>query len=315
MDRRAAITYGLTGQSLELYPPEWTAGAPSSVTFAVYEGTQSDDDAVQFSGSGSVDTVSTTLDASAGAAQHAATGGRRRVPLTATTNIVQGRDYLITNAVGQRERVRVATISSGAYVEVEHDLAYDYVSTDTFVGLRMTAAIDNTFAVTESALNYPESPYRVLWTYTVGGIVRKHWSAFDLVRAARKHGVTVEDLFGEWPTILHQIGNRERLSAGRDAIEAGWRRFVTDLKLAGIDPNAIRDPEMVDQLVKESALMTFADRGECPPNRDPEQWTRERAAIYKRDLEKVISGNKLLLSEGLDGAITTEPARAGWFVS
>lgn len=61
--------------------------------------------------------------------------------------------------------------------------------------------------------------------------------------------------------------------------------------------------------------MTAGDRGEAPPGRDSEQWGRERAAIYKRDLEKAISGNKLIVSQSLGGEITADPVRPGWFSS
>jgi len=315
VDRRASITFGVTGQSVELYPPEWVAGAPSSVTFAVYTATQSNDDDPEFSDSGDVDPVSTTLDGSAGAAQHAAAGGRRRVPLTATTSIVQGRDYLVTNAANQRERVRVTAISSGAYVEVEHDLAYDYASGATFVGLLMSADIDDTFAATESALNTPDQPYRVLWTYTAGGVERRLWTYFDLVRQAKKHGVTVDALLGEWPTLLYQLGKDERGRAADRAISAAWDQVQLDLESAGLDPNSLRDGGKLDMLVKKSALMVFGNRGEGPPGRDTEQWQRERFADYKSTLEKLVSGNKLIRSEGTEGGISTDPVRPGWFSS
>lgn len=315
MDRRAAITYGVTGQSLELYPPEWAAGVPSAATFKVWEGGDGDDQAVEFEGSATVDSVSTTLDGAAGAARHAATGGRRRIPLTATTNIVKGREYLVENANGQVERVKVVAIASGDYVDVQHDLAYDYASGATFKGLRMTAAVDATFVATEAKLNDPTEPYRVLWTYTLGGVTRKHWTQFDLVRAAKQHGVTVQSLFGAWPSILQQFSPEERLVAGADLIDEAWSRVETDLKLNGIDPNSVRDPSLIDVLVKEAAMEVLGRRGDCPLGRDLEQFLKESSAIYHRDLERAISGNRLLVSQGTEGEITSDPVRPGWFTS
>jgi hypothetical protein len=71
--------------------------------------------------------VSTTLDASAAA-------GQKVIPLTATTGIVAGGEYLIRKADGSyQEVVKVASISAGVSVTAHNNLARAYVSTDLFI--------------------------------------------------------------------------------------------------------------------------------------------------------------------------------------
>ncbi len=312
---RQIITFGQTGQTLALVPPEVYDGAPTAVSVDVFAGTVENDGTADFSPTPTVDATSTTTDAAAGISQHAAAGGRKRIPLTSTSGVAVGKSYLIQNLVGQRELVRVVSLSSNDYVDVEHDLANDYPTGSAFLGCEITAPVNDTWAATKSRLNYPDDPYRVRWVYTVAGVTRRHWTYADLVHVPGKHGVTVGSLLGEWPTLLYQLSREERIASADRLIGAAWDRVVYDLEMAGIDQSTLRDAAKVDMLVKEAALMIAGERGECPPGRDSEQWARERAAIYRRDLEKSISGNRLIRSEGVDSAIATDAPRAGWFVS
>src|SRR3990167_4344239 len=102
----AVLVYGQNSQALEFYSPvaEVIAeGAPTSATFDVYRGTESNDNTAQFSGTATLDATSTTVAAATGYSQTA----RNKAFLTALTNIVGGRRYLLTNelAVAQREVV------------------------------------------------------------------------------------------------------------------------------------------------------------------------------------------------------------------
>src|SRR3990167_4487361 len=100
----AVLVYGQNSQALEFYSPvaEVIAeGAPTSATFDVYKGTESNDNTAQFSGTATLDATSTTFAAASGYSQAA----RNKASLTALTNIVAGRRYLATNelAIAQRE--------------------------------------------------------------------------------------------------------------------------------------------------------------------------------------------------------------------
>src|SRR5688572_24765729 len=123
-----ALIYGLTGQTFEVYPAMAEVvrdGAPASAaTYAVYRGTQSNDEAALFSGTATLDATSTTFDAASGYGQT----NRNKASLTATTNVVVGRRYLATNALGQREVIVPRLIASADYIEAEEPLAYDYAN-------------------------------------------------------------------------------------------------------------------------------------------------------------------------------------------
>lgn len=318
MDRRVAVAFGLTGQTVEFYPPEATEGVPSAATCSVYQGSLSDDDLPEFSPAVTIDATSLALSGSSGHFQHGGTGGRKRIWLASTAGLAARRRYLLQNAISQREVVRLVEVSASGtiYATAEYDLAYDYpLTTSSLLGLRMTFPVDATWVANEAKLNHPGEPYRVLWSYTVGGVARRHWTQIDLVRAPKQHGVTADSLLGDWPTLLYQLGEEERATDADRAIRAASDRVFLDLELAGVDPNSLRDSGKLDMLVKMAALEVFARSGTCPPNRDIEQWVRETSAIYKRDLEKMLGGNVLVRSEGTGGGITPDPIRAGWFLS
>lgn len=314
---RASIIYGLTGQVLEFYPPEWAAGVPgAAATFRVWAAHQSDDDTPEFQGTATMDTVSLQITGASGYSQVSAAGGRKRLLMSSTTGLVVDRFYTVENGDSQRELVRTRLVKPNTYVDVEYDLQNDYpnAASSLLKGFRQAATVDGTFVVTESKLNYPEKPYRVQWTYTLGGIVRRHLSLFDLVRAPKKHGVTGYDFVGLWPTLFHQLDRDKRGQSGDYLVKEGWKRVQKDLMLDGVDPNSIHDT-LLDELVIAAAVLTAAESGKAPPGRDLEVFVRERTAIYHRDKEKAISGNHLIVSQNTEGAITQDPKRPGWFAS
>lgn len=317
MGRRFAAVFGLTGQVIEFYPPEATEGVPSAATCTVYRGGQSNDEDAELAPAVTIDSTSITLSGTSGYAMHSGAGGRKRLTLPNVSGLATRRRYLLQNGNQQREVVRLAEVSaSSLYADVEYDLAYDYpLTVSSLLGLRMTWTVDATWVADEANLSGPASPYRVLWQYTVAGAVRRHWTLLDLVRQARQHGVTADSLLGDWPSLLYQIGPDDRVYAAERAIASAWDRVSYDLEMAGLDPDALRDSGKLDMLVREASLEVFARQGEAPANRDLEQWVRETSAIYKRDLEKAIAGNRLLRAEGTDSAISTDPPSAGWFTS
>lgn len=312
---RIALTYGLTGQVVDFYPPEAAEGVPSSASCSIWTATQSNDDTAELTPTPTIDSVSLTVNGASGHFNHAVS--RKRIFLSATTNLATRRQYIAQNLVSQREVFRCAAISSSGtvYTDSEHDLVHDYPVGSSVLGIRLYFTIDSTWVATESNLNDPEEPYRVRWRYTIAGIPREHWTYLDLVRVAKKHGVTVESLLKEWPSLWYQLPQEDRVMSAQYLIASGWEQVETDLRLAGIDPNSLRDSGLLDVLVKESTMEVLGRRGEAPPGRDVEQFSREAAARYRRDFEKAVAGNKLTRSEGTEGNITAEPVRAGWFTS
>lgn len=317
MDRRASIVYGKTGQVVEFYPPEAVEGVPSVATVSVWAGTQSNDDTAEYSPTPTIDATSITMDAAGGFFNHEVS--RKRLFLPNVSGLVVARSYLAQNLVSQREVVRLSRISSSApiCVDGEHDLVHDYPIGSSLLGMRIYFTVDPTWVADESNINPYDLPYRVRWRYTVAGVVRDHWTYLDLVTVAKQHGVTVESLLEEWPTLWYQLGPDDRVAEAGSLIRAAWDRVEMDLRLAGTDPNTLRDSGMLDMLVRAAAMEVLGrQRGTCPPGRDLEQFIRESAAIYHRDFEKAVAGNKLTrAADNGTGAIDSDPVRVGWFTS
>src|SRR3990167_5217862 len=106
MDRTFDAIYGVTGQVVEVYPPEADEGIPSSATASVFDGTRSLDETADFSPAVTIDSVSTTVDVASGYSE----SSRIKLSLAATTNIVIGRQYLLENTDQQREIATPARI-------------------------------------------------------------------------------------------------------------------------------------------------------------------------------------------------------------
>ncbi len=314
MNDRQAIIYGLTGQEVEFYPwREWPEGVPSAAaTYSVWRGADGDDqDSVSgMSGTATMDTTSLALDDSAGPSQ----ANRRKIPLASTTGAVIGRWYVLENAHGQRELVKVTKVVSADYVEVEHELVHEYVTTtSTLKGFRQVFTVDATWVATEDNLNNPRLPYRVRWAYTVASKARRGWTYIDLVRKAKGHSVSRAALLRDDPDLAHQMPRGEE--SIEDFIGAGWERLQNDLEMDGFHPNEITEGPMLDRLVKLSTRLVIAEDGIVPPARDPETVVRERFSAYRRDYDKATTGMRLKISQDRSGAITDDPDRETFFTS
>lgn len=307
MDKRTAIIYGVTGQTLEVYPPEGTPSA--AATYSIWKGSQGDDQTALLTGTATADTLSLTLDASSGYSQ----ANRRKVSVSATTGATVGRLYRLTNVDGQSEIIRISRVVSADYVETDADLAYDYSTSATFKGYRQTISVDNTFAATEGNLNIAEHPYRVLWSYAVSSVACRHWTYFDLVRSAWQHGVTRHDLADYWSDAGYADSQGDFARFLERVVDAAGTRVQIDLRQRRVDPNEVLEGPIRDELVRGMALLIMARQGRTPPGRDAEAWRRDVAAQYIRDLEGCLSSQSLTRSTDRTGAITAAPSVSLWF--
>lgn len=311
MDNRTPLVYGLTGQTLEMYPME---GVPSAAaTYSIWRGQDSNDATALFTGTATRDSTSQTITSASGYSQ----ANRRKLNMTATTGLTVGRRYVVANALGQYENATVTAVSADVYAETSRDLAYDYAAaeTSTVKGFRQSFTIDPDFIADTSRLNDEAYPYRVLWTYTVAGVVRKHWTYFDVVRGAWQHGVTIADLAAYWADVNYQGDRDDYGDQARKKIEAASQRVQMDLKNRGIDPNTVADGPVRDELVRNQVFCLYAREGKAPGGREPEAFRREMTAIYMRDLEAAVSSGSLKMSQDKTGAVTAEPWRNLWLRS
>jgi hypothetical protein len=329
----SALIYGLTGQTLEVYPSMASVvrdGAPTSAaTYAVYTGTQSLDESALFSGTATLDATATTFDAASGYSQT----NRNKANLTATTSIVVGRRYLAANALSQREVVVPISIASADYVEVEEPLAYDYTTADTFKGLRNVFTIDADFIALESNINvYPGAgnnlanlgsststsapPYRVKWVITTaGGLVWHTWTTFDVVRQQAKSNLSIDDLRALSPDVTHHEWLNQRGQDFMPQLVEAEDTVRIDCRIAGFDPDQIRDAQLYRKYVLyrwhadviKARLMSGADVGIMLEIAEKD---------YSRLMEKTLSTTlRAWVDTGTEGGITPEPARQLWFAS
>lgn len=258
MRRIPGLLYNVTGQLLELRFP---LGRPTSATFSVMRAWADDDATAEFSGAGTVDTVNTTSSAAAGPAQ----SDPQRIPLTSTAGITTGRRYVIS-ANGLQESVQPLEVGTG-YVRVRTPLQNDYASGATFVGTTITAAVDGTFIADRSKLSdlsdtFPD--YRVRWSIVYAGATYPLYSFFDVVRAQISHDVDISDINERAPGLHTSLPTEYRADDGRTLPDAAWRVVRARMVTIGVDPNSIRDDEVIDELVIRAALQVLAEGGWAP---------------------------------------------------
>lgn len=174
-------------------------------------------------GTGTVDSVNTTLSATASA-------GAQTLSVTSATGIVIGRRYRVggAEAVGG-ETVTVRGIS-GTTITLVRPLTATAASGVSFDSTRVS------FAVSAAACGTIARHHRVEITYTVGAIARPMVSVpFDVTRYALKSGLTREHVRDLDPLLT------KRMSAGLwwPAIrDAAWDMILT--RIAGkIDPGGL----------------------------------------------------------------------------
>jgi len=251
------ILYGIASQSIYLDVPE---GRPSAVTSVyVYWWTTGDDTAnaeTATTGSAAIDSVNTTFDADSGFSQ----ANQHTLNLTATTNVVKDRRYLATNAVGAKEWVEVAGITSAASVTSRVPLANDYAAADTFVGTRISISLLDTWVADSDNISDstdPNSGWRVRWEYVVDSVTYVRHTFFDVVRVGGEHDVTPADMelfVGNWSG---KVPMDHRTDQGRGLIDEGYRMFKMDLLASDIPDQQIRNTEVVNHIVKHAAAVVL----------------------------------------------------------
>lgn len=246
------LYYNITGQSLVWDAPE---GRPSSVTsVTVYPASSGDDGTAESAttGSASVETnPNTTFD-------DAAAVLARTLPLAATTGIAIGRDYLITNATGEKEWVEVREITADVSVAVRNPIANAYASSDTFESTRVSISVDDTWIQDESNVSADMDPnpgYRVRWVYVVDSTTYVHDEYFDVVRYTGDHDVTGIDVDAVSHGWLSRLSTYHREDQGARAIDEAYSMLRFDLQMNGIDISMLRNRDVTRRLVIRRAIM------------------------------------------------------------
>lgn len=253
------IVYGVTGQTLEHRVMQ---GRPTSATFDVLDEFSSDDDTSEFSGSATVDSVTTTVSTASGRSEL----DPQKIFLTSTSAVSVDRKYLISEG-SKQEWVQPIEIVTDDYIRVRYPLKNDYTTAATFVGTTITAAIDATWVADEGNLSDhldPNPSYRVRWEIVVSGATYVAYSFFDLVRAPVRHQIDIDDIQARAPGLHDSMPTEYESEQGRPLVETAWRAVKAKLAAHNIDVDAFRNDEILDELTILKALRILAGGGWKP---------------------------------------------------
>ncbi len=251
------IIYGVTGQTLELRALE---GRPSSGTISVFFDYAGDDQTPLWTATASVDTVNTTLVATSGAGQADPT-----LITLSPTGIVTTRKYLLSET-SRSEWISPVTIGTSS-INARHLLKNTYTTAATFVSTTMTATVDASFVANLLYISDQKDPnpsYRVRWSYVVGGVTYIAYSFFDIARAIIGPQVDIDDLEARAPGLTDALPTDYATEQGRPLIAAAWQSVRAKLASLKIDTDALRNDEILDELVVLRALNMVAQGGWRP---------------------------------------------------
>jgi len=269
----------VAGQTFSLRVPQ---GRPTSATFKVFRNYVDDDATPEFSGTATVDTVNTTVNVSSGASQT----DPQKISLASTAGIVVGRQYLLSENSLQEWVTPVEVRAT--YIRVRFPLDNDYSTAATFVSTLITAAVDSTFINDLSKLSdladlAPD--FRVRWSIVLASGTTTAYSFFDVLRADQRHHVDISDINARAPGLHDSMPIEYRAEDGRPLVDASWRAVRAHFTAIGIDINALRDDEVLDELVILRALQILADGGWSPAQADWDTWRKAQTDNYQRFFE------------------------------
>lgn len=306
--RTERVIYGITGQALLYRVPQ---GRPSAATFKVFADAAGDDGTEEFSGTATIDSVDTTVDAASGASE----SDPRKVNLASTASIVAGRKYRLSE--GQLvEWVEVLSVDASGFVRTRAPLLNDYTTAAVFEGTYLSAAVDATWVADDANLSDlvdPNPDYRARWLITVDGADTLAYSYFDLVRAPYIHAVDLSDLSGRWAGVHEILQPGERMDQARGLIESACR--VVRIELASIDLSdaAVLEDERLDEAVTLAALMLLAEGGRHPQTFSAAEYAQLTADRFNRFIEKHFKVSlKPPVASGSDSIASRRPAAPFW---
>lgn len=249
MSKHQDLAYGVTGQTLYWDCPE---GRPSSVTsVAVYSMTESDDGTQEAAttGSASIDSVNTTVDAASGAGQT-----NPRILYVASTSGVNtgGQPYLLTAADGEKEWLEAVSVDSGNSITTRHPLHNAYTTADTLQGVRISISVDDTWIGDETNLSDGSDPtpgYRIRWVYVVDSVTYVHDGYADVARYPGYASLLPTDVEAMYPNYRNRLPTYHRIDEGRKLIKEAEEQVRFELLAQDIDDASVRDVDALNRAI------------------------------------------------------------------
>jgi hypothetical protein len=301
------ILFGVTGQSITYRAMQ---GRPSSATCTVFDDGTDDDGTAEFTVAATVDSVSTGITTSAGPSQADPT----LFGVSTTAGFQVGRKYVLSEE-GVREWVEVVEILASS-VRVRYPLKNDFTVAAVIDGTTLSAVVDATWVASEDNLSDNGNPfpdYRARWEYVVGGVTYVSWSYFDVVRGIVAHEVDIADVTARQPGLHDSLPVDYVRDQGRAFVDSAWRAVRADFQSVGMDVAAVRDDEVIDELVILRCLWMFAESGWRPPQFDSATFVELKRTGYERFWEQHIKvTNKHPVAAGTGANAERAAARPLW---
>lgn len=287
-DTTVELEFDGVGQTITIVPPEAWLGAPSgSISVTCRRGSLTPDDAADWTATGSLDAVTGSLAAAAGPNETY----RDLITLSAgASGVTVGNAYRLDNGYGQCEVVKAKkVVAASQKVYADASILYDHPIGSAFEGVQMTVVVPTAWAIDEKNLTgTSDVMHRIVWSYSVAGVARKHVTYARLVRQTWQSIVTLEDLKQLWPDVGSSEAVDLRGEQMRRTIAAAEATFRVDSRLAGVSPDELRDVEVVKALVCRQALVKLAERGIAPAGRDVEAFLVDARAQYQSLFDRAI---------------------------
>lgn len=320
------VIYNLVGQSFFYDPPE---GRPTGTPTLIVYRAMSDDEAggvTATTGACSIDSVNTTLAVAANA-------GDSTISVGSGTGIARGRRYLLTDVDGDREWIEVISVN-GTAVGLRQPLRNAYaVTTSTFVGCRISAAIADAFVQNKSNLTDILDPnnrlwitsqsdmswipgaagYRLRWSYTVASVPTIGVSYADLVRYQAKNLVSPLDVDRRFPNWIDRLPTDYQEDQGVGLIDEAFQAVKMDALGDAQVIRRLRNTEVLRELViyraNLVALEASAMAGGKGANTETVQLAR---TLYQQRYDQLFREPKVPVDQTGQGS-SAEPRRlAAW---
>lgn len=312
--RNQELAFGVAGQSLVFDCPE---GRPSSVTsFKVYDAGTDDDGTEEAdlpSGSAAIETnPNTTVDVASGVGN---LSDRTRINLTDTTGVTRGRDYLLTNTLGQKEWVEVKDIATAEYVRSRVPLTNAYAVDSTFQSTRISLAVATAWVSDESHITgewCAGSPgYRARVEYVVDGVTYVHHFYVDLLRYPLQRLVSPLDVDRRFPGWINSLPVDYREDQGAALLQTACDALVMDALGDAKELRAVRETRVLRELVLCRAMLCAAEANALNGATRPDALETAQK-IYTQRYNQLLREPKVPMDGGSGGAGTTAQRAPIW---
>lgn len=221
---------------------------------------------------------------------------------------MRGRRYLLTSADGLSEHVDVLAV--GTTVRLQRPLVNDYATGSSFQGVRLSIAVDSSWASNRSKLSDSgdSAGYRVRWVYTVASYIQLAVTYFDLVRYQARSLVTAQDIDNRFPGWLDRLPPDHRENQGTSLIDSAFESIKLDALGDAQVIRRIRDSQIMRELVilKANQLSLESHLYAGGQNLDGLNAARE---MYQQRYQQLVREPKAPSDSGGNGAATGPATR------